>query len=224
MTGARRSPAAPAVLLDLDGTLADSPAGIVAALNQTLLALGLPARSAAELRPFIGPPLHHTFGALLGRDRDDPSLDAVIAGYRARYATLMLAYTPLYPGIPAALDALRAAGCTLAVATSKARPLAEQLVEGLGLAGRLDAVCGPVPPARDDKATTIGQALAALGDPVRAVMVGDRSHDVEGARLHGLPCVGVLWGVGDRAELEGAGASALCETPDRLADVVLAVG
>jgi phosphoglycolate phosphatase len=221
MTRRGRGPGVPAVLLDLDGTLADSPAGIVAGLNQTLGALGLPARSAEELHPFIGPPLHHTFGALLGRDVDDPSLDRVIADYRARYAKLMLEYTPLYPGIPEALDALIAAGCRLAVATSKARPLAERLVEGLGLAGRLDAVCGPLPPARDDKATTIGHALAALGGPQRAVMVGDRSHDVDGARVHGLGCVGVLWGVGDRAELEDAGAAALCEAPDRLAEVVL---
>jgi phosphoglycolate phosphatase len=215
--------ASTAVLLDLDGTLADSPAGIVAALNQTLEARGIPTRSAEELHRFIGPPLHQTFGTLLGRPPDDPGLDAVIADYRARYATLMLAYTPAYPGIEEALQALVASGCTLAVATSKARPLAERLVEGLGLAGYLQAVCGPVPPARDDKATTIGHALAALGGPRRAVMVGDRSHDVEGARAHGLQCVGVLWGVGDRAELDGAGASTLCATPADLPDAVLSL-
>lgn len=214
---------APAVLLDLDGTLADSPAGIAAAMNATLAARGARERTAAELRPFIGPPLHHTFGTLLGRPVDDPGLDEVIADYRARYAELMLDLTPVYPGIPEALDVLLAAGCTLAVATSKAQHLAVALVDGLGLAGRLSAVCGPVPPARDDKATTVGHALAALGDPVRAVMVGDRSHDVEGARAHGLPCVGVLWGAGDEAELVAAGAVSLCGVPADLPSAVLAL-
>ncbi|MCW3040470.1 MAG: family hydrolase, partial [Solirubrobacterales bacterium] len=200
-----------AVLLDLDGTLADSRAGIVAGMNQTLEALGEPTREAAELHGFIGPPLHQTFATLLRRPPEDPALDGIIAAYRERYSKLMLEMTPLYEGIPEALDALIEAGCVLAVATSKSRPLAERLVEGLGLAGRLEAVCGPVPPARDDKAATVGQALAALrvGQgprwPDRAVMVGDRRHDVDGARTQGLACVGVTWGVGDRAELKAAG-------------------
>jgi phosphoglycolate phosphatase len=210
-----------AVLLDLDGTLVDSRAGIVAGMNATLEALERPPRPAAELHGFIGPPLHQTFGTLLGRSPEDPGLDAIVADYRARYAKLMLEMTPVYDGIPEALDALVAAGCTLAVATSKARPLAEKLVEGLGLAGRLEAVCGPIPPSRDDKTATVGQALAALGHPSRAVMVGDRRHDVEGAHAHGLKCVGVLWGIGDRAELKAAGAEAICTRTRDLAGIVL---
>lgn len=210
-----------AVLLDLDGTLVDSRAGIVAGINATLEALDRPPRPAAELHGFIGPPLHDTFGTLLGRSPTDPGLDPIVADYRARYAKLMLDVTPVYPGILEALDALIDAGCVLAVATSKARPLAEKLVEGLGLAGRLEAVCGPVPPARDEKPATVGQALAALGHPPRAVMVGDRRHDVEGAHAHGLGCVGVLWGIGDRAELRAAGAEVLCARPRDLAGVAL---
>lgn len=212
-----------AVLLDLDGTLIDSRAGIVAAMNATLAALGEPEREPAVLHGFIGPPLHHTYATLLGLAPDDPSLDAIVEGYRERYAAVMLDLTPVFDGIPEALDALLEAGCRLALATSKARPLAERLVQALGLAPRLEAVCGPVPPSRDDKAATIAMALDALGGPRRAVMVGDRSHDVEGAHAHGLPCVGVLWGIGDAAELQDAGAAALCRAPDELAAAVLRV-
>jgi phosphoglycolate phosphatase len=215
------SAAAPAVLLDLDGTLVDSRAAIVAGVNATLAARGEPERAAAELIPFIGPPLHVTFGTLLGRDPDDPALDEVVSDYRTRYGDLMLDHTPIFDGIPEALDALADAGCVLAVATSKARPLAQRLLDGLGLAGRFAAILGPVPPARDDKTATVGQALEALGGPASAVMVGDRLHDVEGARAHGLPCVGVLWGIGDADELTGAGAAALCATPSELPGVVL---
>jgi phosphoglycolate phosphatase len=212
---------APAVLLDLDGTLVDSRAAIVAGINATLAAHGEPERPAAELIPFIGPPLHGTFGTLLGRDPGDPGLDEIVGDYRTRYGDLMLDHTPVFDGIPEALDALADAGCVLAVATSKARPLAQRLLEGLGLAGRFAAILGPVPPARDDKAATIATALDALGGRRHAVMVGDRLHDVEGARAHGLPCVGVLWGIGDAEELTGAGAAALCATPQELPGVVL---
>lgn len=214
---------APAVLLDLDGTLVDSRTAIVTGVNQTLAAMGVAERPPESLYPFIGPPLHHTFSTLLGRHPDDPELDAVIADYRRRYSELMLGHTPVFDGIPEALDALVEAGCVLVVATSKARPLAQKLVEGLGLGRRLTAVCGPVPPARDDKATTVGHALEAAGGPARAVMVGDRHHDVDGARTHGLACVGVLWGIGDADELTDAGAAALCPRPQDLANAALAL-
>ncbi|WP_354701252.1 5'-nucleotidase [Paraconexibacter sp. AEG42_29] len=214
---------APAVLLDLDGTLVDSRAAIVAGVNQTLAALGAAERPAESLHPFIGPPLHTTFATLLGRHPDDTELDAIVADYRRRYGDLMLDHTPVFDGVPEALDKLVDAGCVLVVATSKARPLAQRLVEGLGLGRRLTAVCGPVPPARDDKATTVGHALEAVGGPARAVMVGDRHHDVDGARVHGLACVGVLWGIGDADELTDAGAASLCRTPQDLADAALAL-
>lgn len=214
---------APVVLLDLDGTLVDSRAAIVAGINGTLAELGAPERAPDVLYPFIGPPLHHTFATLLGLHPDDERLDAVVAGYRARYRALMVERTPVFAGIPEALDALVAAGCVLAIATSKAQPLAAELLDGLGLGGRMTAICGPVPPARDDKATTVGHALEATGGPARAVMVGDRHHDVEGARAHGLACVGVLWGIGDADELADAGAATLCAKPTDLADAALSL-
>lgn len=212
------------VLFDLDGTLVDSRAGIVTAVNATLRSLGEPVRPARELERGIGPPLHETFGALLAHRRlDAAALDAVVEDYRARYAVGMVAGSLVYPGIPELLDALRAAGITLAVATSKARPLARALLEGLGLAGRFAAIEGPVPPARDDKATTVGRALAAvgpLGGP--ATMVGDRHHDVEGALAHGLRPVGVAWGFGSREELLGAGADVVARDPGELLALLVA--
>jgi phosphoglycolate phosphatase len=215
------TPAA-AVLLDLDGTLVDSRAGIVAGMNATLEAHGLPPRPTAELEARIGPPVHDTFGWLFALPPGDEALDALVDEYRARYAKLMLAVTPVFDGIPEALAELQAAGHVLAIATSKARHLAQDLADGLGLAPYLSAVRGPVPPSRDDKAATIARALADLGQPARAVMVGDRHHDIEGAHAHGLPAIGVLWGIGDAAELQAAGAQVLCATPADLPRAVIA--
>jgi phosphoglycolate phosphatase len=208
------TPAPPptAVLFDMDGTLADSRPGIVTSMRATLLALGLPVPPEAELVANIGPPLHETFSALLGRAQAD--VEDVVAAYRARYAQEMLAGTHVYPGIPELLARLHDAGHPLAVATSKAQPLAVALLGHLGLAGRFAAIRGPVPPSREQKAGTVARALAALGVPAggNAILVGDRRHDVDGGRANGLRVVGAAWGYGTRAELEAAGAAGVAET------------
>ena len=215
MTGAAEGGAP--VLFDLDGTLVDSRAGIVAATNAQLVAMGRAPVPEAELVPRIGPPLHDTFAALVpglgGRE-----LDAAVAAYRARYREMMLAGTAVYPGIPALLDELRARGRRLAVATSKAGPLARELLGALGLANRFAAIVGPEPPARDEKPETVARTLSALGVAGGAElwMVGDRRHDMAGAAAHGLRGAGVLWGFGDAAELERAGADVLVATPAEL--------
>ena len=204
------------MLFDLDGTLVDSRPGIVAAINATLRALGEPERPAPELERFIGPPLHETFGTLLGdRSPDGAGLDEIVAEYRDRYRLGMVAGSTVYPGITELLDALAAAGRPLAVATSKARTLAVPLLEGLGLAGRFRVIAGPVPPARDDKAQTIAQALTGLGATAAdaPVMIGDRHHDIDGGRAHGLRTIGAAWGFGGEAELREAGADDVAADP-----------
>ncbi len=204
---------APAVLFDLDGTLVDSRPGIVAATNATLRELGVPERPEAELSAGIGPPLHDTLARLLGRPAEE--LDDVVAGYRARYATLMRSGTLVYPGVEDLLARLAAAGHPLAVATSKSQLLAAALLEHLGLAGRFAAILGPVPPSREEKAGTVARALSALelAPGADAVLVGDRRHDVDGGRANGLAVLGAAWGYGTRDELVDAGAAGVAETP-----------
>ena len=100
--------------------------------------------------------------------------------------------------------------------------MAAMLLERLGLAELFDVISGPLPSAvNEPKAVTVAQALAALDGTVgfrsdgakSAVMVGDRSYDVIGAREHGLPTIGVLWGAGSEEELREAGAAALVAAP-----------
>ncbi len=202
-----------AVLFDLDGTLVDSRPGIVAALNATLAELGEPELPEAALVPRIGPPIEETWAELLRRPQD--AVAGVVAAYRERYAELMLDGTDVHPGIPRLLEALAADGHLLAVATSKAQPLAQELLAHLGLDGAFAAVRGPVPPAAEPKAATVGRALEALGlaAGADAVLVGDRHHDVEGGHAHGLAVIGAGWGYGSREELEAAGAVAVAAAP-----------
>ena len=113
-----------------------------------------------------------------------------------------------YPGVPELLRDLKAAGKELLVATSKPEAMAVQVLEHFGLAQYFEQICGAPSSAPDSarKADVVRRALGGAADPSRAVMVGDRRHDVEGARENGLPCIGVLYGYGGREELEAAGA------------------
>ena len=204
-----------AVLLDLDGTLSESGPAIVAAVSAALAHLGRDPLDEAALRAFIGPPLEVSFEALGGFDR--ALLDEAVRVYRDSYDLLG---PPLYPGVVEALEAFRAAGLQVALATSKPLPLALEIVTDKGLLHHFDAVCGAgMDLARTTKAEVVATALQQLGGPARPVMVGDRHHDVEGAAAHGVPCLGALWGYGSAEELSGA--VALVHDLPELVDVVL---
>ena len=144
----------------------------------------------------------------------------MIAGYRTVYEVTGLFETRLYDGVVEMLDALTEAGCTLAIATSKPEVSALRVIEHLGLAGRFKFVGGAThEPGRRTKAEVVGHVLDRLGlvGGPEIVMVGDRNHDIEGARHHGIDTIAVGWGYGSREEHETAGAWAIAETP---ADVV----
>jgi phosphoglycolate phosphatase len=189
-----------AVLFDLDGVLIESRVAITGCINHALNAVGAPTREPAELAPWIGPPLIEAFAALAGADRAERALRA----YRERYATSSLEETLPVPGALEALAEISAVAAT-AVATSKPKAFAVPLCERLGFAAHLDAIEGPALDAvGETKAQTVARALRALGlaPGADAVLVGDRRHDVEGAHANGIRCLGALWGIGDRSELE----------------------
>jgi phosphoglycolate phosphatase len=203
-----------AVLFDLDGTIIDSSVPFVTSVNHTLQAHGQRAREPQELVRFLGPPTHEAFSELFGAD--PAVIDAAVATYRKHYAATSAETTRVYEGIPQLLNHLHGR-VPLAVATSKMITAAVMLLESLGLADLFEVISGPLPAAiNEPKAATVAQALAALGGPARAVMVGDRRYDVLGAREHGLPTIGVLWGAGSEQELREAGAEALVSRPDEI--------
>jgi phosphoglycolate phosphatase len=203
-----------AVLFDLDGVLVDSRTAFARSMNAALVEHGLPERPAADLHPYLGPPLHRTFATLAAETgAGEELIDGLVMSYRARYRATAVADSAVFPGMAEALAQL-ADVMPLVVATSKPQALAEPLLEQLGLREHFRAIFGPSLQARDEaKSETIARALEDLPHAQRPVMVGDRKFDVLGARAHGLPCVGVLWGIGTERELREAGALVLVEEP-----------
>ncbi|MCW2582917.1 MAG: Haloacid dehalogenase [Klenkia sp.] len=200
------------VLFDLDGTLVDSSPGIHASIRVAADALGLPVPTADQLTAMVGPPLQDGFAAAFGLTGLD--VDRAVAAYRAHYAAGAILDAPVYPGIGDLLDALRADGAVLAVATSKPEEFARRILDHVGLSDAVASVHGATMDGRvRHKQQVVGLALAAHPDGDRPVLVGDRAQDVVGARVHGLPCIGAGWGPARPGELAQAGAAVVCAVP-----------
>jgi phosphoglycolate phosphatase len=209
------------LLLDLDGTLSDSSAGIGRSLQHAFTECGYAAPSDADVRAAIGPPFEITFPRLGIPEHD---IERVVDSYRVRYERIGLFENELYPGIVDMLAAL-ADEYTLAIATAKPQETAVRITEHFGVAGYFEVQAGAtleVGSHRRTKSEVIAHALDQLdvlaGDHV--VMIGDRDHDVEGAHHHGIDCIGVAWGFGSHDELSNAGAAAIVDHPNDVAAAV----
>lgn len=209
------------ILFDLDGTLTDPFDGITRSIRHALVALGVDAPAQPELRWCIGPPLRVSFPKLLGTD-DVGRVEAAVAAYRERYGTVGLFENVRYEGVPEMLRTLRDEGRRLFVATSKPRVVAERIVAHFELAPHFERVYGAELDGRFDHKDALLAHLLETEKlaPEHVLMVGDREHDVLGARANGVRALGVTYGYGSLAELNAAGAVA---TVDRPGEVVAAV-
>ena len=201
------------ILLDLDGTLIDSAPGILGSLAAAFAELGIPLPDGGLPRTLLGPPLDRSLPPLVGADRAPDML----AAYRRIYSVVGVRECLPFDGIEALLHDLSAAGATLAVATSKAEVYANKIAGYRGWTDLFATVCGDTLDAeRPTKADVVGEALRRLGNPTDVIMVGEPLHDVEGARVHGLGCLGAGWGYAAPGELEEAGALAVYPDPGSL--------
>lgn len=203
------------LLFDLDGTLTDPKVGITASIRYAMQELGKPLGQAADLDWCIGPPLQESFAKLLG---SPDQAEEALALYRKRFGSIGKFENKVYPGIEVALKGL-ARSADLYVATSKPTVFAGQIIEHFGLTPFFKGVHGSEMDGRNsDKADLIASILSQRSmDPATALMIGDREHDIIGARKNGLRSIGVLWGYGSREELVAAGAEKLAGEPGQLA-------
>lgn len=207
------------ILFDLDGTLTDPGTGITNSVMYALKKYGIDAADRSELYKFIGPPLSESFIKYYGFS---PSrAEEAIGFYREYFSVKGLYENEVYPGVPETLEALIAGGKSIILATSKPEEFAVKILEHFGLLPYFDCVVGATMDGRiSKKADVIALALRRGGvNPAEAIMVGDREHDVLGAKANALPCIGVTYGYGTKEELEAAGAEFTVDSPLRLKEI-----
>lgn len=215
------------IFFDLDGTITESGPGIMNSVAYALDKLGAKAQPQSVLKKFVGPPLAQSFMNFCGIPREQT--DYAISLYREYYRKNGMFENSVYPGVEKMLADLKAGGKKLAVATSKPENFSVQILEHFHLIDYFEIVCGAT---MDEKRVNKEEVIAYTLESLRinderkktVLMVGDREHDIIGAKKNGLDSMGVLYGYGSRGELEAAGADYIAETASEIADRILSKG
>ena len=210
------------ILIDLDGTITDPKLGITKSIQYALKAFNIPVQDLDSLCKFIGPPLRTSFMEEYGFD--EVKTEEAIAKYREYFAVTGLYENVVYYGMEELLSKLKRAGKTLIVATSKPEIFAQRILDHFGLSKYFDGICGAtLDHSRGTKEEVIRYALERhnIREHSQVVMVGDRLHDIEGAKSVGIASIGVLYGYGSKEELEEAGADRIAATVEELYEVIM---
>lgn len=211
------------LFFDLDGTLTDPALGITNSFIHAFKCFGMEIPSYETLCSYIGPPLPDTFRTFFGSDEDKVAEGVKL--YRQHYAEKGLFENEVYPGIPELCAKLKAAGKHLSVATSKPEHFAVKIMDHFGLSQYFDFICGSnMDESRSEKAEVIEYAIKCnnIKDKSKILMIGDRKHDIIGAKKNGIKSCGILFGYGDREEHVAAGADYIADTVEDIARIALA--
>ena len=205
------------LFFDLDGTLTDPFDGITRSISYAMDGLGREIPPGEDLRWSIGPPLRDSFMKLLATD-DKKLTEKAVGLYRQRFGTVGLFENRVYDGIPKMLKALQESGHALYLATLKPVIYARRIIDHFDLQRYFAGVFGSeLDGTRSDKTSLLAYLLQTESiAPSAAAMIGDREHDIIGAKKNGVAGYGVLWGYGTKDELERCGAHAAFKTPDEL--------
>ena len=205
---------------DLDGTLTDPGIGITNSVMHALKAYGISVEDRSTLYSFIGPPLKDSFMKYYGFSEDKAS--GAISYYREYFSTRGLFENEMYEGIPDILCKLKSRGIKLILATSKPDEFSIRILKHFGLLEYFDFIAAAtMDEKRTSKAEVITYAIESLDikDRSEVLMIGDREHDIKGAKANNIMSAGVLYGYGDLYELKEAGADYIVETPEGLLDL-----
>lgn len=208
------------ILFDLDGTLTDPQPGITRSIQYALEKLGKPVPAADDLLWCIGPPLQESLRKMLGPDAD--KAETALSIYRERYREVGKFENMVYAGIPETLTGLNRQGFNLFVATSKPYVFANEILAHFDLLRFFKRVYGS---ELDNSLVDKGELIAYILKretvlTTTTMMVGDRSHDILGAKKHRLYSLGVTYGYGTIEELVGAGADCIVDSPQEIMEIV----
>lgn len=202
------------LLFDLDGTLTDPGLGITNSVMYALQKFDINVEDRTSLYKFIGPPLRVSFETFYGFSGEKS--DLAIQYYREYFKEKGLYENEVYDGITDLLIQLKEQGKSLIVATSKPEPFAIEILRHFKLYDYFDFVAGAtMDESRNTKADIIKYALehCNIHEKSSAVMIGDREHDILGAKENELDSIGVLFGYGSLDELKKAGATFIAKNP-----------
>ncbi|HRX09961.1 MAG TPA: HAD hydrolase-like protein, partial [Candidatus Limiplasma sp.] len=206
-----------AVIFDLDGTLTCSENGILTSLRYAFTQLGIPEIPDEQLRRFIGPPLRESFMSIAGLSQE--MADQAIRHYVTYYDAKGMYLYSIYPLIRPLLATLKKQGAYLGVATSKPISRTLRLFSHFRMDHYFNCIVG-----EDNNDAHIGKAeliRRALPETCRkAVMVGDRKFDIEGAKANGIDSIGAGYGYGPEGELEAAMPTHIVDTTQALYDLL----
>ena len=208
------------VLFDLDGTLTDPAEGITNSVAYALEHYGISVEDKKILYSFIGPPLKDSFIKYYGFN-EEKAMEAIFV-YREYFRDKGIFENEVYEGVEEMLEKIKDSGKSIVLATSKPEEFAVRILEHFNLIGYFDVVAGAsMDEKRNKKGDVIKYAMEKGGFSVDgAVMIGDREHDILGAKENNLPSIGVLFGFGSREELEKAGADYIAETVEDIFDLL----
>lgn len=204
------------ILFDLDGTLLNTLEDLLDATNYALNVCGFPPRTLAQLRQAVGNGAANQIRRSLPEGTPEDTVQRVLSIYKPYYTAHCQIKTQAYPGIPQALATLQQ-DYPIAIVSNKpnaaVKTLCAQYFPGVYALGETPDC--PRKPAPD----MVLRALKAIGAD-NGIYVGDSEVDVVTARNAGMPCVSVLWGFRDREDMEAAGGSCFCSSPDQLPQVI----
>ena len=213
------------ILFDLDGTLTDPKIGITTCVQYALHKMGIEEPDPDRLEPFIGPPLIDSFREFYGMNEEEAV--RAVEYYRERFSTVGLFENEVYSGIPELLARLKKDGRKLAIASSKPTVYVKKILEYFSIYEYFDIIVGSeLDGTRCRKEEVVEEALEQLSadDKFRkrdAVMIGDRKFDIEGAKAHQIPSIGVNYGYAIDNELMEAGADCVVGNVKELSEVLL---
>ena len=209
------------ILFDLDGTLTDPVEGITRSIQYALKKLRKPAPETEDLHWCIGPPLIESFRRLLG-DYGSGQVQEALLIYRERFNKIGKFENNVYDGIPEVLSQLKEKEFSLFVATSKPTVYSVDIIKYFDLAPYFNRVYGSeLNGDLVDKTELVNHIISNEGiDKNRVVMIGDRSHDMIGAKNNGLTSIGVTYGYGTREELLDSGADRLATSPSDILNIL----
>lgn len=211
------------VIFDFDGTVTDTGEGILKSLQYSFKENGKPVPSFDELKKFIGPPIHYSFVTFYNVSEDE--VTSYIEKYRERYRSKGIYECKLYDGMVDLLEQLKSKDVKIGIASSKPVKLIHDVMNTLGITNMFDAVSGT---QFDDshqvsKTELILNAMQKLGvtDKNRALMVGDRYFDIDGAHGAGIDCCAVLYGYGSQEEFKEHNAEYIVSATKEIAELVI---